>query len=59
MALSLTSPLVLADIAGATVFLLCALYFLLMGSSTDIEKAQVFTALFAAIAVSVALVINK
>lgn len=58
MPFSLTSPMVVADVIGATVFLLCALYFLLRGSSSDIEKAQVFAALFAALAVSVAIVIR-
>lgn len=58
MSLSMSSPLVIADVLGATVFMLCALFFLFKGSSTDTEKAQVFTALFAAIAVAVAIVVK-
>lgn len=58
MAFSLTSPVVMADVVGASVFLLCALFFLFQGSSSDTEKAQVFTALFATMAIAVAIVIK-
>lgn len=58
MAFSLTSPVIIADVIGATVLLICALYFLMTGSSSDVEKAQVFAALFAAVAVSVAIVVR-
>ena len=58
MALSITSPVIVADVLGATVFLVSALYFLFAGASSDVQKAQVFTALFAALAVAIAIVIK-
>jgi len=57
--MQLTHPIVLADVAGASVFLVLALYFASQPGVTGVERAQIFAALFSALSVTVAIVISK
>ena len=57
--MQLTNPLVLADVAGASVFLVLSLYFASQPGVTGAERAQIFAALFAALAIAVAIVVAK
>lgn len=63
LSLTLTSPVIVANIIGATVFLVLAIVYLVKAhgekSPWDMEAAKIFSLLFAALGIATSIAVSK